>query len=447
MRHGIGSVLSSSSSRKGVSAAAARMAESPAASAAIGSPFLEVNHNPSSFSVYAAIRQTVLENKLRRDSLLFASTITSPSAKVAADDSYEDDDESEKKSAGLPKIVGLGLTVIFELISESRTSNPSLCSRGLRALLDTLQGQVPESMRREPADLMDSLFSLLLSLSTSDEVGDDDDGRLIRSLSSACLLSLVVAIGDTGKMLKAIASLITSKRCQETGVEAPAILTSMQKSVDRVMDSSRQSAAHHITFPIDALCDGVFCENGSSAPLTLLSSLRTLTKAHQLGLTVNEEESVKVKGCSREDFSTVCRFESHGGGWGYSGHSIEAIRFSADTDILCGGFGLFGGRGEYMAKLRLYDIGNDGGEHESEGEMLAESSKVPFECPARHKFPILFDEPIHLQANRWYVAWAMISGPSSDCGSQGQQVVNAGSGEDQITFYFKVPASQTTAQT
>lgn len=38
----------------------------------------------------------------------------------------------------------------------------------------------------------------------------------------------------------------------------------------------------------------------------------------------------------KEDFQTVNRFESHGGGWGYSGHSVEAIRFMCDTDILLG---------------------------------------------------------------------------------------------------------------
>lgn len=43
----------------------------------------------------------------------------------------------------------------------------------------------------------------------------------------------------------------------------------------------------------------------------------------------------------------------HGGGWGYSGHSIEAIRFMCDTDVLIGGFGLFGGRGEYMGKIKV----------------------------------------------------------------------------------------------
>ena len=43
----------------------------------------------------------------------------------------------------------------------------------------------------------------------------------------------------------------------------------------------------------------------------------------------------------------------HGGGWGYSGHSIEAIRFMCDTDVLIGGFGLFGGRGEYLGKIKV----------------------------------------------------------------------------------------------
>ncbi len=121
-------------------------------------------------------------------------------------------------------------------------------------------------------------------------------------------------------------------------------------------------------------------------------------------------------------------------GWGFSSHSIEAIRFMADNDILLGGFGLFGGRGEYTAKLKLFDIGMDGGEQEGDGEILAETEEIPFECAARQKYPILFDEPIPIQANRWYVAWARISGPSSDCGSSGQSVVNT---EDQVIFYFK----------
>lgn len=43
----------------------------------------------------------------------------------------------------------------------------------------------------------------------------------------------------------------------------------------------------------------------------------------------------------------------HGGGWGYSGRSIEAIRFMPNTDILLGGYGLFGGRDKYTAKIKV----------------------------------------------------------------------------------------------
>lgn len=75
----------------------------------------------------------------------------------------------------------------------------------------------------------------------------------------------------------------------------------------------------------------------------------------------------------------------------------------ADTDILLGGFGLFGGRGEYVAKLKLLDIGPDGGEQEGDGDLLAETEEIPYECGPRQKYPMLFDEPVPLQAHRWYV--------------------------------------------
>ncbi|XP_017786826.1 PREDICTED: E3 ubiquitin-protein ligase MYCBP2-like isoform X2 [Nicrophorus vespilloides] len=175
------------------------------------------------------------------------------------------------------------------------------------------------------------------------------------------------------------------------------------------------------------------------AAIHLLCCLDTLTVAHDLQLcTIKEEieerQLVSGKQYSREDFQMVNRFESHGGGWGYSAHSIEAIRFMADTDILLGGFGLFGGRGEYTGKLKLLDIGPDGGEQEGDGDLLAETEEVPYECGPRQKFPMLFEEPVQLQAHRWYVAWCRISGPSSDCGSSGQTMVTT---EDQVLFYFK----------
>ncbi|XP_024084698.1 E3 ubiquitin-protein ligase MYCBP2 isoform X3 [Cimex lectularius] len=175
----------------------------------------------------------------------------------------------------------------------------------------------------------------------------------------------------------------------------------------------------------------------SQAALHLLAALDTLTSTeHILSPTAEEKRARQshTKVYSKEDFSTVSRFESHGGGWGYSGHSIEAIRFMSDTDILIGGFGLFGGRGEYTGKIKLFDIGTEGGEQENDGELLAETEEIPYECGPRQKYPMLFEEPISLLANRWYVAWARVSGPSSDCGSSGQGMVTT---EDQVVFYFK----------
>uniref|UniRef100_UPI0001986806 E3 ubiquitin-protein ligase MYCBP2 n=1 Tax=Mus musculus TaxID=10090 RepID=UPI0001986806 len=137
---------------------------------------------------------------------------------------------------------------------------------------------------------------------------------------------------------------------------------------------------------------------------------------------------------SLEDYSVVNRFESHGGGWGYSAHSVEAIRFSADTDILLGGLGLFGGRGEYTAKIKLFELGPDGGDHETDGDLLAETDVLAYDCAAREKYAMMFDEPVLLQAGWWYVAWARVSGPSSDCGSHGQASITT---DDGVIFQFK----------
>lgn len=98
------------------------------------------------------------------------------------------------------------------------------------------------------------------------------------------------------------------------------------------------------------------------------------------------------------------------------------------------GFGMFGGRGEYSCKLKLYDVGTDGGGYEKEGILISETKEVPFECPARSKFHILLPKPINITAGRWYLVWARIAGPSSDCGSCGQATVTT---EDQVVFTFK----------
>lgn len=63
---------------------------------------------------------------------------------------------------------------------------------------------------------------------------------------------------------------------------------------------------------------------------------------------------------------------------------------------MSGGYGIYGGRGDYTAKIKLYDIGNDGGDHESDGELIAESDEVVYECVSRDRFPIMFDSIINI---------------------------------------------------
>ncbi|XP_013162054.1 PREDICTED: E3 ubiquitin-protein ligase MYCBP2 isoform X3 [Papilio xuthus] len=180
------------------------------------------------------------------------------------------------------------------------------------------------------------------------------------------------------------------------------------------------------------------------AALHLLGCLDSLAFAHDNKLKMPEYKPDNSGGMTKslamlEDFSVVNRFPNHGGGWGYSDNSIEAIRFMCDRNILLGGYGLYGGRGANRAKIRLYDIGYGGGELEVEGQLLAESDDTVFQCAPRERYPILFDTPVPVAANRWYVAWAHINGSSSDCGSSGQSVVI----KEDATFYFKTSEMST----
>ena len=217
--------------------------------------------------------------------------------------------------------------------------------------------------------------------------------------------------------------------CSETGT----VQCHNPTTTDIELEGKQNIMSPDLALPVTTGC----LVSRSQAALNLLSCLDTITSSPLSSLAHADEDTGRVgssKAYSKEDFSIVNRFDSHGGGWGYSGHSIEAVRFSVDTDILLGGFGLFGGRGEYVGKIKLFDIGTDGGENEGDGDLMCESDEVTYECGARQKYPIMFEEPVQVVAGKWYVAWARVSGPSSDCGSSGQGQVTT---EEQILFTFK----------
>lgn len=175
------------------------------------------------------------------------------------------------------------------------------------------------------------------------------------------------------------------------------------------------------------------------ATVNLLASLDVLTSIPDaipscFEPTTKPNGSPMKDSINMNDFQTVTRFDNLGGGWGYSGQSVEAIRFMADTDVCLIGFGMYGGRGEYTCKLKLYDMGMDGGGYEKDGNLLIETDEVPYECPARNKFNIFLPKTVNVYACRWYLVTARISGPSSDCGSSGQTSITT---EDQIVFNFR----------
>ena len=67
----------------------------------------------------------------------------------------------------MPKIVGIGLQGVFEIIRESRQAYPNVCRRALTSLLNILQGLQPEELAQEPASVMEPTFETLLELASS----------------------------------------------------------------------------------------------------------------------------------------------------------------------------------------------------------------------------------------------------------------------------------------
>ncbi|ULT86357.1 hypothetical protein L3Y34_006204 [Caenorhabditis briggsae] len=133
-----------------------------------------------------------------------------------------------------------------------------------------------------------------------------------------------------------------------------------------------------------------------------------------------------------DGYSVANRFDGTGGGWGYSAHSVEAIQFKVSKEIRLVGVGLYGGRGEYISKLKLYrQIGNEA--DELYVEQITETDETMYDCGAHETATLLFSQPIVIQPNHWHVVSAKISGPSSDCGANGKHHVEC----DGVTFQFR----------
>lgn len=179
-------------------------------------PEMELPGNASSFAVFASVRLAIFDRWMRQASQEYLQS--SYSIPLQDHSEIDSDTEDTQSSTLVPvkvsKIVGFGLRSVFELIKESRSAHPGLCTKALCALLDVLQGQIPEGLKNEPLDIIDPLFELLLDLATlhGPESSVPNDGSHLTAVACACLLSLVVVRGDTGKYLSATAALLMCPR-------------------------------------------------------------------------------------------------------------------------------------------------------------------------------------------------------------------------------------------
>lgn len=261
-------------------------------------PHVEIPCNPSPFAVFAAIRATCLENRLKKAALLQLRSASiwkeseenngqaeDPNEEATVDPNAPSSSSSAKR---LPKMVGIGLQGVFEIIRESRTSSPQICRKALLSLMNILQGLQPEELAQEPPFVMDSAFLTLLDIATSVEPVPGtskssealtlahNDVESMSSLASACLLSFVTAFGNTGKLLVAISSLLMQSQWGLERIVMPSILVSLQKSVVSVMLNNTNHPHFAVrgvpekcltaSFPVD------FCQEGLPTEIFSMAS-------------------------------------------------------------------------------------------------------------------------------------------------------------------------------
>ncbi|KAF6200667.1 hypothetical protein GE061_005110 [Apolygus lucorum] len=193
---------------------------------------IEVAGNASSFAVFSTVRLAVLERWMKEaNELYLTSSSCAPPQSASNSDSEDENSQPSPQPPKIPKIVGVGLRSIFELIRESRQSHPALCAKALHALLNVVQGHQPEALKLEPSEVVEPLLELLLELATmaQDAVSESDS---LTSVACSCLIALVIARGDTGKMLSALAALLMCPQAlAQQLIQMPSILGALQKSV------------------------------------------------------------------------------------------------------------------------------------------------------------------------------------------------------------------------
>ena len=137
---------------------------------------------------------------------------------------------------------------MFELVQESHTSHPELCVKALQALLNILEGQQPQGLRKDNSiilgkslhkkisynsllkglsiqflvlsflDFPDSVFNVLLKLSNCEMPARAGSSKCstvsgqLQSVATSCLISFAIARGDTKSLLEVILTLLKCEK-------------------------------------------------------------------------------------------------------------------------------------------------------------------------------------------------------------------------------------------
>nr|CAD7579158.1 unnamed protein product [Timema californicum] len=197
-----------------------------------GPPEVELPSNASSFAVFANVRLAVLDRWMKQACQIYLSSSSSAppldgGSEMESDSEENTDRGRETAPLKVPKIVGVGLRSVFELTTKEMSVCVPDCGRLYNSKIPC--GDVPCS---------DPLFDLLLDLATSHgpESAAANDGSHLTAVACACLLSLVVVRGDTGKLLSATAALLMCPRALAAqNIHMPGVLTSIQRSVHGVL--------------------------------------------------------------------------------------------------------------------------------------------------------------------------------------------------------------------
>lgn len=175
--------------------------------------------NPSYYRIYSTVKQVLLSehfsNQYNKNNLISnGQTNANLVNSLANIDCFIDDDQSKygQYTKNIPKVISMGLNVMLDIIKDTYQYNPKICVRSLESLYNLFQALKPESLKNEPAHMIEKYFELIQSLIevsySSVDNSYENYNLQILELSLLSLISFSLARGDVGKILNCIKLLL-----------------------------------------------------------------------------------------------------------------------------------------------------------------------------------------------------------------------------------------------